>query len=181
MKCWLWQDTDILWLRNPFTRLINYNESFDLHISTDAFNGDPHSIKNPINTGFYFIKSNNKTIPFFQKWYDARKNSTGMKEQDVLVKLVRQGVLTEFGLNTKFLDTLFFSGFCRDSHDVGSVVTVHANCCRSIRAKVVDLKAVLRDWKRSKVEVNGSTDGVSRNSTNNFRWSRHTACSHSWH
>lgn len=102
-----------------------------------------------------------------------------MKEQDVLVKLVRQGVLREFGLNTKFLDTLFFSGFCKDSRDVGSVVTVHGNCCRSIRAKVVDLKAVLRDWKRFKVEVNGTN--VSRNSTDNFRWSRHTACSHSWH
>ncbi|KAH6812211.1 Nucleotide-diphospho-sugar transferase family protein [Perilla frutescens var. frutescens] len=176
----IFTDTDVLWLRDPFKRLMN-NQSIDLHISTDAYNGDPSSIKNHINTGFYFIKSSTKTTSFFQKWYDMRKNSTGMKEQDVLVKLVRQGVIRELDLNARFLDTLYFSGFCKDSHDVRLVVTVHANCCRSIRAKVTDLKAVLRDWKRFKDDESKGNIGVVGNTTNGFRWSRHLSCLNSWH
>ncbi|KAI3449036.1 hypothetical protein Pfo_005701 [Paulownia fortunei] len=149
----IFTDTDILWLRNPFTRLSN-NETLDLQISTDVFNGDASSERNLINTGFYFIRSNQRTISLFETWYDMRKNSTGLKEQDVLANLVRDGVLGEFDLHARFLDTLYFSGFCRDSRDVGLVVTVHANCCRSIKAKVVDLKVVLRDWKRFKSKEN---------------------------
>lgn len=171
------QDTDVLWLRNPFTRLV-MNESMDLQISTDRFNGDASSAKNHVNTGFYFIKSNNKTTSLFQRWYDTRRNFSEVKEQDALEMLIRQGILTRLGIKTRFLDTLYFSGFCRDSRDVRSVATVHANCCRSIRAKVLDLKAVLRDWKRFRqVETNG----VPSNTTNSFRWSRHTYCYNSWH
>ncbi|XP_057801484.1 uncharacterized protein At1g28695-like [Salvia miltiorrhiza] len=171
----IFTDSDILWLRNPLARLVK-DESVDLHISTDTYKGDASSTsRNPINTGFYFVKSSNKTTSLFERWYDTRKNSTGMKEQDVLVKLVRHGVLTELGIKARVLDTLYFSGFCRDSRDVRSVATVHANCCRGIRAKVVDLKAVLRDWKRFREE-----ERVSTNATNNFRWSKHVSCSNSW-
>ncbi|KAI3444830.1 hypothetical protein Pfo_001495 [Paulownia fortunei] len=142
----IFTDVDVLWLRNPFTRLTK-NKTIDLQISTDIFNGDSFSENNLINTGFYFIKSNKKTISLFEKWYNMRKNSTGLKEQDVLENLVRHGVLGELGVKARFLDTLYFSGFCSDSKDVRMVATVHANCCRTIGAKVVDLKAVLRDWK----------------------------------
>ncbi|KAF8677013.1 hypothetical protein HU200_046469 [Digitaria exilis] len=34
-----------------------------------------------------------------------------------------------------------FSGSCQDSRDVALVATVHANCCRTERAKVADLRA----------------------------------------
>ncbi|XP_042020553.1 uncharacterized protein At1g28695-like [Salvia splendens] len=176
----LFTDTDVLWLRNPFTRLVmnDDEESMDLQISTDRFNSDASSTKNHVNTGFYFIKSNNKTASLFQRWYDTRKNLSEVKEQDALEMLIRHGILTRLAIKTRFLDTLYFSGFCRDSRDVRSVVTVHANCCRSIRAKVLDLKAVLRDWKRFRqVETNG----VPTNATNSFRWSRHTYCYNSWH
>ncbi|KAH6824043.1 Nucleotide-diphospho-sugar transferase family protein [Perilla frutescens var. hirtella] len=154
------------------------NQSIDLQISTDVFNGDPSSRFNPINTGFYFIKSSTKMTSLFQKWYDMRKNSTGMKEQDVLVNLVRQGVLSELGLNARFLENLYFSGFCRDSRDVRLVMTVHANCCRGIEAKVIDLKAILRDWKRFKDEKSKGNIGVLGNTTNGFRWpsSGHLSC-----
>lgn len=108
----------------------------------------------------------------FQKWYDMRVNSPGMKEQDVLGNLIRDKVLIQLNVSAIFLDTLYFSGFCSDSKNVELVSTVHANCCRTIKAKVVDLKAVLRDWKRS---------GDSRNGTDDFRWSRHISCENSWH
>ncbi|GFP91022.1 uncharacterized protein at1g28695 [Phtheirospermum japonicum] len=173
------KDTDVLWLRNPFT-ILSYNQTLDLQISTDIFNGNPTSNENPINTGFYFIRSNKKTVSLFQTWYDMRTNATGMKEQDVLVSLVRGGVFEKLGLNTRFLDTLYFSGFCKDSRDVNQVATVHANCCRSIKAKVADLKMVLRDWNMFKSKDNVSTSD-SQNGTNNFQWSKHTSCMDSWH
>lgn len=97
-----------------------------------------------------------------------------MKEQDVLNKLIHEGVNKELGLRIKFLDNLQFSGFCSDNKDVKLVMTVHANCCRSIEAKVTDLKNVLMDWKRFK-------EGHVANGENSFKWSNHTSCTNSWH
>lgn len=158
-----------MWLRNPFSRL-NLNETFDLQISTDKFNGKERSKTNRINTGFYMIRSNNKTIALFNSWYARKDNSTGMKEQDVLQTLMKERAFRDLRLSVRFLDTLYFSGFCKDSKDVRAVVTVHANCCRSIRAKVTDLTTVIRDWKRFKRD--------STNETLTFVWSNHTACGH---
>ncbi|CAI9772140.1 unnamed protein product [Fraxinus pennsylvanica] len=167
----IFTDTDVLWLRNPFHHL-SLNQSMDLQISTDKFNGNQWSKANPINTGFYMINSNNKTISLFDSWYAKKGNSTGLKEQDVLLRLMHQGLFRKLGLKVRFLDTVYFSGFCQDSRDVRAVTTVHANCCRSISAKLADLTAVIHDWKRYR----GSSD----NQTLTFRWSNHTACGHSW-
>lgn len=160
-----------MWLRNPFP-ILRLNESIDLQISTDEFNGDQWSRSNRINTGFYMIRSNKKTVALFDEWYSRKDNSTGMKEQDVLIKLMNEGVFTNLGLAVRFLDTLYFSGFCEDSKDVRRVTTFHANCCRSIRAKMADLTVVIHDWKRFKI--------LSANETSTFRWSSHTACRNSW-
>jgi len=162
-----------MWLRNPFLWL-NQSESIDFQISTDKFKGNPWSESNPINTGFYMIRSNNKTITLFDAWY-SQKDSSGsarMKEQDVLVSLMRQGVFRSLGLKVRFLDTLYFSGFCQDSKDVRIVSTVHANCCRTIGAKLIDLTAVIHDWKRFK--------SLPANETSTIEWSPHTACGNSW-
>ncbi|KAM7472015.1 hypothetical protein LguiA_010198 [Lonicera macranthoides] len=176
----IFTDTDVMWLRNPFKRL-SKNESEDLQLSTDAFKGNPWSWSENrlINTGFYHIRSNNKTISLFEKWYGMKNNSKGMKEQDVLATLIHRGVFRELGLRVRFLDTLYFSGFCNDSRDVRVVTTVHANCCRSISAKVADLRAVLRDWKKYKNYV-ASKNVTGANDTAIFRWSDHIACWKSW-
>ncbi|KAL6565826.1 hypothetical protein OROHE_004881 [Orobanche hederae] len=130
----------------------------------------PPRKKNQINTGFYFIRSNKKTISLFETWYDTRKYSTGLKEQDVLENLVRGGILGKLGLDANFLDTIYFSGFCKDSRDVEQVATVHANCCRSITAKVVDLKMVLKDWERFKSYKRNTISNDSKiRVTNNFQ------------
>ncbi|KAI3808941.1 hypothetical protein L1987_24904 [Smallanthus sonchifolius] len=165
-------DTDVLWLRNPFPRLTLLNETIDLQISVDKFNGNQWSQRNMINTGFYMIKSNNKTIALFDKWYGQRNNSTGKKEQDVLVELMWKRVFKRLRLRVRFLDTNYFSGFCQNSRDANVVSTVHANCCRSIRAKVTDLMTVIHDWKRFK--------DSSGNKTMESRWSSHLACQNSW-
>lgn len=162
---------DILWLRDPFPKLTK-DESLDLQISVDKFNGDQSSDDNPINTGFYMIKSNNKTIALYDEWYGQKDNSTGKKEQDVLFDLMREGTFKTLGMQVRFLDTIFFSGFCENSKDVKEVSTVHANCCRSIKAKVTDLMKVLHDWKKFKASPN--------NDTSEFQWSDHTACHDSW-
>ncbi|KAF7826460.1 Nucleotide-diphospho-sugar transferase [Senna tora] len=167
-------DTDVMWLRNPFTRL-SKNESEDLQISTDVYLDDPWSEKNLINTGFYYVQSNNKTVSLFETWYNKRHNSTGQKEQDVLLSLIGHGIFGRLGLRVRFLDTLYFSGFCQDSKDLKVVTTVHANCCRSIAAKLVDLKAVLRDWKRYK-KIASYKRLENTNLTTNFQWTKHSRC-----
>lgn len=152
--------------------MLMLNESLDLQISVDKFNGDEWSENNPINTGFYMIRSNKKTIALYDEWYGQKDNSTGKKEQDVLYELMRGGAFERLGLRVRFLDTLFFSGFCQNSRDVKEVTTVHANCCRSIKAKVHDLMEVLHDWKKFKAS--------SHDNTTQFQWSDHTACLDSW-
>lgn len=159
--------------------MLDKNESEDLQISVDEYNGDPRSQKNLINTGFYFIRSNNRTIDLFRKWYGMKDNSTGMKEQDVLLELMRKGIFKQLGMRVKFLDTQYFSGFCQDSKNIWSVTTVHSNCCRHIDAKVSDLKFVLRDWKRF-TALKAKYPTMGRNKTMTYRWSPHNACKNSW-
>ncbi|XP_039008782.1 uncharacterized protein At1g28695-like [Hibiscus syriacus] len=174
----IFTDTDVMWLRNPFAKL-SLNGTEDLQISVDKFSSDPRPDRNLINTGFYLIKSNNKTIALFSRWYSLKDKFTRSKEQDVLLDLMRHGIVTEFHLRVRFLETRYFSGFCEDSRDVSAVATVHANCCRHINAKVRDLTAVLRDWKRFKAAVT-KYPMAARNITSSFRWSPHDGCWNSW-
>ncbi|RAL48992.1 hypothetical protein DM860_001312 [Cuscuta australis] len=167
----IFSDTDIIWLRNPFTKLSS-NTTEDLQISTDIFTGDPWSTANPINTGFYYVRSNPKTLKLFETWYDMReKYPPQMKEQDILAIMKRGGIFKEMGLLVRYLDAAHFNGFCANSGDVAAVATVHANCCRGITAKVAGLKSVLQDWKVYK---------TSRGNPGNFRWSEHVFCKNSW-
>ncbi|KAK9121079.1 hypothetical protein Syun_018696 [Stephania yunnanensis] len=179
-------DTDVMWLRDPFPMITSPNRTnVDIQFSCDWFNGNPWKESKAINTGFYFVRSNNKTVSLFETWHAMKDNSnyTKMKEQDVLVSLLGNGLFTQLGLKTRFLETQYFSGFCQDSKDFSSVITVHANCCVSIRAKAIDLVVVLRDWKNFKTTINvGIKDGVAKNSSinegtvQNICWSKHAAC-----
>ncbi|XP_065873536.1 uncharacterized protein At1g28695-like [Euphorbia lathyris] len=166
----IFTDTDVMWLRNPFPRLIE-NGNVDLQISTDKFNGNEWSKGNRINTGFYMIRSNNKTISLFESWYGKKDSSLGLKEQDVLQNMLREGVFRQLGVGVRFLDTRYFSGFCQQSKDIRTVNTVHANCCRTISAKVADLMAVLHTWNNFKMNINH---------TSQFRNLKHVNCINSW-
>ncbi|KAI3940398.1 hypothetical protein MKW98_024805 [Papaver atlanticum] len=169
-------DTDVIWLNNLFLRL-SPDENEDIQISSDQFYGDPWSEQNVMNTGFYYARSNNKTIALFDRWYQMKDNSTytNMKEQDVLVSLMRNGLFGELGMKVRFLETLYFSGFCEDSRDMNVVCTVHANCCRSIRAKVFDLTVVLQDWRKFKRPT-----AKNKTSPTVGYWSRYLGCYNSW-
>ncbi|KZV17556.1 hypothetical protein F511_39789 [Dorcoceras hygrometricum] len=165
----IFTDTDVLWLRDPFP-LLNPDRLPDLQISTDVFNGDRFSENNRINTGFYMVRSNNRTIALFESWYSQKDEFPKLKEQDILQNLIRGGISRKIGLKIHFLDTVYFSGFCQNSRNVSAVSTVHANCCRHIAAKLADLTAVVHDWRRFKANETTST----------FSWSDHVACYASW-
>ncbi|KAJ3706983.1 hypothetical protein LUZ61_010688 [Rhynchospora tenuis] len=161
----IFTDMDILWLRNPFINLKRQEE--DMLLSCDGYNGLPYDDRNSINTGFFFVASNNKTIKFFDKWYAARNNSDGMKEQDVLNYLKSKGEFSRMGIRVRYLDLEHFSGMCQTKYDAKKVTTVHANCCRTMRAKILDLAAMLKAWRTI-------------NSTAEVVWPRHKACHDSW-
>lgn len=171
----IFTDADILWLRDPFPQLYQH-WSVDFQVSVDGFNGDPSSEDNYMNTGFYVVRSNNRSIAVFNEWYARRNDSSGIKEQDVLTQIKQEGIFRTLGFGVRYLDTVYFSGFCQDSRDVRAVITVHANCCRTVVAKVADLTAVLHDWK----SFTGSSSSSSTNGTAAFNWSAHVACRHSW-
>ncbi|KAF8008807.1 hypothetical protein BT93_K2452 [Corymbia citriodora subsp. variegata] len=169
----IFTDTDVMWLRDPFPRL-SPEDTIDLQFSNDRFNGDEWSQANPINTGFYMVRSNNRTVALFREWYQRKNAFLGVKEQDVLDRMMHEGMFARLGLRVRFLDTALFSGFCEDSRDVRVVSTVHANCCRTIKAKVADLTKVFHDWKRFKSSPPLANDTVP------FAWSQHSACKDSW-
>lgn len=173
----IFTDADIVWLRNPFAKL-SPNQTLDLQTSVDYFTGDPRPEHNVINTGFFYIRSNNKTISMLEAWY-AQKNKSGGNDQQVLQGLMEGGLFGQVGLQVRFLETRHFSGFCQDSPDVSEVTTVHANCCRHINAKYRDLTAVLREWKQFKAAVTTHPENVS-DITRDFKWPAHTNCLNSW-
>ncbi|KAG6466597.1 hypothetical protein ZIOFF_075595 [Zingiber officinale] len=152
------KDMDVLWLRNPFSKL--QYEGEDMLMSSDWFNGNPFDDSNFFNTGFYFASPNNGTIALFDEWY-ASKNSSGKNDQDTLLQMKRDGVFRRLGLKVRYLDTNSFTCFCHKSKDFGEVVTVHANCCVTVKAKLTDLTAVLEVWKAN-------------NGTSNVTWPAET-------
>ncbi|CAM0876029.1 unnamed protein product [Alopecurus aequalis] len=163
----IFTDLDVMWLKNPFPSLDRTREE-DLLISSDRFNGRPHDyLGNELNTGFFFVATSNRTVALFDEWHAARNQSAGMKEQDVLNQMKWRGAFGRLGVTARVLDTTRFSGFCQDSRDARQVATVHANCCRTMRAKIADLKAVL-----------DAARGL--NSTTELRWPAHSECAKSW-
>lgn len=160
-----------MWLRNPFGRLLS-DGGEDLRISCDTFNGRPSDTANPINTGFYFVASTNKTIALFDKWYAFRNESLAMKEQDILVMMVQEGVLQQLDLKVRLLDTSYFGGFCERPKDFTKVLTMHANCCLTIKAKIMDIRALFNAWYNFRRS--------SSNSSSTIQVPRPNTCFRSW-
>ncbi|KAF3793014.1 Beta-arabinofuranosyltransferase [Nymphaea thermarum] len=148
-------DTDILWLRNPLARLMNTDD--DMQITCDKYKGQPYNISNKINAGFYFVRSNNRTIQLFDLWYKSK--GMGVQEQDVIQKLQDKPAFKKLGLKFRFLDTFYFGGFCHMRRNIKEANTMHANCCRTMGKKLADLRAVFQAFKNFT-----STDGSSSTS-----------------
>ncbi|KAF8014607.1 hypothetical protein BT93_H0428 [Corymbia citriodora subsp. variegata] len=138
-------DTDIMWLRDPFPRF--YTDA-DFQIACDNFRGNPSNRNNSPNGGFNYVKSNNKTVEFYKFWYHSRIHYPGQHDQDVLNKIKMDPFIDGIGLRMKFLNTAYFGGFCQPSRDLNLVCTMHANCCVGLDNKIHDLTILLDDWRR---------------------------------
>uniref|UniRef100_A0A0D6R051 Glycosyltransferase n=1 Tax=Araucaria cunninghamii TaxID=56994 RepID=A0A0D6R051_ARACU len=165
----VFSDADIMWFRDPFTM---FSRKADIQIASDYYRGEPEDLHNSPNGGFMYVRSNKKTVHFFRFWYRSRKVYPGKNEQDVLNKLK----FKEFkrrGLKVRFLDTKYFGGYCQRSQDLNLVHTMHANCCKGLKAKLIDLNNTLSDWEKYiRQEKLGKGKAV--------HWTSPQACRHSW-
>ncbi|KAK9278451.1 hypothetical protein L1049_028016 [Liquidambar formosana] len=141
----IFTDADIMWFRDPFPRL--YRDT-DFQIACDNYIGNSNDVNNRPNGGFNYVKSNNRTIAFYKFWYSSRETFPGYHDQDVLNKIKYDPFITKIGLKMRFLNTIYFGGFCEPSKDFNLVCTMHANCCYGLDSKVHDLKIVLEDWRK---------------------------------
>jgi hypothetical protein len=141
---------DIVWFRDPFRHISLYA---DMAISTDFFSGDPDdAVKNAPNTGFYYVKSTNRTVEMLRRWRAARSlprpSGGGPTNDQGIFNEIKAGLVAgELQIRLVFLDTVFFDGFCRLHGEMDKVCTMHANCCIGLETKVHDLRNVVADWK----------------------------------
>jgi len=162
----VFSDADILWFRNPFQL---FDETADFQIASDYYRGNPHDLSNTANGGFNFVRSNNRSIRFYEWWYESRRSYPNLHDQDVLNKIKSTKHLSEIGLKMLFLDTKYISGFCELRAGFKDVFTMHANCCKGMKAKIADLTLILQDW--------ASFRSFNSSSVN---WRAPDACRHSW-
>ncbi|KAJ1286851.1 hypothetical protein BS78_03G383800 [Paspalum vaginatum] len=137
----LYTDTDILWLRNPFRHISVYA---DMSCSLDNSRDKPVLLDNEINCGFYYMKSTRRSVEVVRRWVAGRARFPGENEQVVLSKMKRE-LMGEVGARIEALGDV--SGFCDFQRHLDRVCTVHANCCMGLENKVRDLSNVAADWK----------------------------------
>jgi len=139
------QDTDIMWLRDPFKR---FYKDADFQIACDFFNGNSYDLNNYPNGGFNYVKSSSRTIRFYKFWFNSRSAYPKLHDQDVLNRIKKNSFISDMKLKIRFLSTDYFGGFCQHAKDFNKVSTMHANCCVGLENKVSDLKILLEDWKK---------------------------------
>ncbi|CAI0474004.1 unnamed protein product [Linum tenue] len=163
-------DADIVWLRNPFPHL---HEQVDFQAACDYYSGDDSDLRHIINTGFIFVRSNDRTRRFYKFWYDSKDRFPGVKEQDVLNSIKFEPFLNDIGLQIKLLDADHFGGICQPIKDLKVGCTMHAICCIGLESKIQALTVILQDWKRF-----SSAPAESRsNLSTSFAWKPHrTGC-----
>ncbi|XP_019172898.1 PREDICTED: uncharacterized protein At4g15970-like [Ipomoea nil] len=140
----IFTDADIMWLRQPFSQL--YPDT-DFQIGCDQYRYDSSDLNNYANGGFYYVKSNNRSIEFYKFWSKSREAFPGKNEQDVINIIKFDPFIKQIGLKIRFLNTAYFGGFCEPSQDLNLVCTMHANCCVGLDSKIHNLKMVIDDWK----------------------------------
>ncbi|XP_031103319.1 uncharacterized protein At4g15970-like [Ipomoea triloba] len=142
----IFTDADIMWLRQPFSQL--YPDA-DFQIGCDHYGKyESSDLNNYANGGFYYVKSNNRSIQFFKLWYKSKDAFPGKNEQDVVNVIKNDPFIKQIGLKIRFLNTAYFGGFCDPKQDLNLVCTMHANCCVGLGSKIRSLKMVIDDWKK---------------------------------
>ncbi|KAF7039437.1 hypothetical protein CFC21_049436 [Triticum aestivum] len=141
---YLFTDVDVMWLRNPFRHISLYA---DMVVSTDRFSGDAEALTNAPNTGFYYVKSTNRTVEMLRRWRVARSRFPPTHDQAVFNEIKAELAAGELDIKFVFLDTTLFDGFCQFHSKMDRVCTMHANCCIGLENKVHDLGNMAADWK----------------------------------
>ncbi|CAN6843498.1 unnamed protein product [Brassica oleracea] len=138
-------DIDILWLRDPFPHLFS---GVDFQVTCDHSNGNTSDPGNVVNGGFKFVQANHRTVKFYKYWYELRWTFCGKNEQDVFNIIKHDRFVTEeLGLTMRFLDTVYFRGFCQLHREMDKICIMHANCCLGLHNKINGLRQSLKDWK----------------------------------
>ncbi|EAY77007.1 hypothetical protein OsI_04964 [Oryza sativa Indica Group] len=139
----LFTDVDILWFRDPFRHIGVYA---DMTTSCDVFNGDGDDLSNWPNTGFYYVKSTNRTVEMLRRWRAARARYPPNHEQNIF-NYIKHELAAGLGVRVRFLDTAVFGGFCQlFRNDMARACTMHANCCIGLGNKLHDLRSALDQW-----------------------------------
>ncbi|RLN25614.1 hypothetical protein C2845_PM07G32890 [Panicum miliaceum] len=137
------QDADILWFRNPFRHFSVYA---DMSLSTDYFRDTFAPLNNELNTGFYYMKSTNRSIEMIKYWRAAKARFPDGSEQGVFNQ-IKHELVSKLQGRIEALETAYFSGFCEFHNDLNRVCTMHANCCIGLANKVLDLRDKAADWR----------------------------------
>ncbi|XP_031484488.1 uncharacterized protein At4g15970-like [Nymphaea colorata] len=169
----LFSDTDIMWLRNPFQIL---SQDADIQIASDRFNGNATDIRNRPNCGFKFVRSNKKTVSFYQYWYRSRWLFPGKNEQEVINILKYRSSFKKWNMKFLFLNSKYFGGFCQRSQYIDETFTMHATCCKGLKAKLADLRTTLDEFIAAKQNVTVQQNSRIRRP----KWSAPKACPLSW-
>ncbi|KAL6840414.1 hypothetical protein ACP4OV_030224 [Aristida adscensionis] len=140
----LYTDADVMWFRNPFKRISVYA---DMSCSLDNSKMASTPLDNVLNTGFYYMKSTNRSVNMIRYWIAARTRFDDYNIEQVVFNKVKYELISELGARIEALETEYISGFCDFQDGLDRVCTVHANCCLGLENKVHDLKNVAADWK----------------------------------
>ena len=133
-----------MWFRDP---ALFFYPATDIQISCDRFNGNSDDRGNEVNTGFHYVRSNERTIEFYKHWYSSRETFPGRHDQHIFDIIKADNHTLGLHIEMKFLPTVSFGGLCQPSWDMDKVCTMHTNCCIGLKRKVIDMKVMMEDWK----------------------------------
>lgn len=120
------QDADVMWFRDPFPK---FTGDSDFQIACDKYRGAPFDVaSNAPNGGFVFVRATQRTAALYRFWYAARLRVPGKHDQDVLSVLMTGKDFSRLGVTIRFLDTLYFSGFCQVTLRLSGYLLPHQNC-----------------------------------------------------
>jgi len=96
-------------------------EDADIQITCDKFNENPLDVSNEANTGFMYVRSNERTISFYRYGYLSRHFYPGQKEQDVLNILKFRKQFVGRGIKFMFLEAKYSWEFCERSQNLDEI------------------------------------------------------------
>ncbi|KAG7544065.1 Nucleotide-diphospho-sugar transferase [Arabidopsis thaliana x Arabidopsis arenosa] len=143
----MFTEADVMWLRNPLMHCHPQN-----HISVAcglSLSDHQHDHLTTENTGgFFFAKSNDITIDFFNILNVERVLYPTTGNQSLCDIVKREDVVDALDKKVTYLDDANFGRFCQPNpQDRSKITTVHASCCNDTKSKVHYLKLLLQDRK----------------------------------